>query len=645
MNYRVQRTLLSVVLLVFLLASLFFPVRAQSIEPSDAGPFLDELMLAQMQAHNIPNAALALVAHGEVVHLNGYGYADLERQRSVDAAETLFRTGSVAKLFTWTAVMQLVERGELDLNADINRYLDFEIPSRLLYTSEPPAPITLTHLMTHTAGFEAYPDQIFRLSAEQHLPLEEYVQVHLPERVFYSGAVPAYSNYSAALAGYIVQRVSRQPFAEYVEQKIFDPLGMDDSTFRQPPPEHLAQNIARPYRYVDGEYHRGAFEFMQEPEGSLSSSAADMARFMLAHLSGGQLDGNRILEETTIHQMHTRQKNLHPAVGSMALGFMEGTFNDQRVLFHGGSTMMYDSGLYLLPDEGVGLYIVYSGGSHLIHSAVFQNFLDRYFPGSPKTLPGPSEGAQERARQFTGEYQQNTRSFTTSEAITSLFMGVIQVSADEEGYLVVTHNGDINRFIEREPGVYQNLREGRSQDYFGPFQTIVFSEDPFGRTMLISDGPMTYSRPAWYASSAFTVPALVLILLLALISLTTWLVGSLIAIIRRRSLQSDRTARLARLAGITLALLVFVFLLGVLLTGADDPLYNLPPAAFGVQPDWEPVHASLPALIAIFAMLAVIFAVLSWIRSFWRTAGRIHYTLFTLSSLLLLFILWYWNAI
>jgi CubicO group peptidase (beta-lactamase class C family) len=645
MNYRVQRTMLSVVLLVFLFTLTFSPVRAQSIIPAEAGPFLDELVLAQMQEHNLPNAAIALVANGEVIHLNGYGFADLERQIPVDAAETLFRTGSVAKLFTWTAVMQLVERGELELDVDINRYLHFEIPSRLLHTSEPPAPITLAHLMTHTAGFEAYPDQIFRLSAEQYLPLEEYVQVHMPERVFYPGTVPAYSNYSAALAGYIVQRISGQPFAEYVEQNIFAPLAMQNSTFRQPPAEHLSQNLARPYRSIQGVYHQGEFEFMQEPEGSLSSTAADMARYMLTHLGGGQLDGNYILEEATIERMHTRQTTLHPAVGGMALGFMEGTFNDQRVLFHGGSTMMYDSGLYLLPNEGVGLYMVYSGGSHLIHSAVFQGFLDRYFPGSKNTRSGQSTAAAGNARQFTGEYQQNTRSFTTSEAITSLFMGVIQVTSDDEGYLVVTHNGETNRFVETEPGIYQNLREGRSQDYFGPFQTIVFSGDPFGRMMLVSDGPMTYSRPAWYASAAFTVPALVLILLLALISLVVWSVGYLVTTIRRRTTPSDWTSRLARLTGLVLALLIFLFLLGVLLTGADDPLYNLPPAAFGVQPDWAPVHAFLPVVIAVFAVLAVIFAGLSWIRSFWQAAGRIHYTLFTFSSLVLLFILWYWNAL
>jgi CubicO group peptidase (beta-lactamase class C family) len=637
--------LLPVVLMITVLFTGVSPVVTNPIDPADVGPFVDAFILAQMETNQIPNAAVAVVSNGEVVHLNGYGFADMDRQIPVDPNQTLFRIGSTAKLLTWTAIMQLVEQGQLDLNTDINQYLDFEIPARLMNSSgTTPEPITLSHLMTHTAGFEAYPDQIFRLSPEHLLPLGEYVRTHRPERVYPPGEVAAYSNYGAALAGYIVEHVSGQPFADYIEQNIYAPLAMSRSTFRQPLPVELAPDLARPYRFIDGAYREAEFEYMQEPEGSMSSTAADMANFMLAHLQSGQLNGAPILQQETAQLMHSTQFSYHPDLGGMTLGFMEGNFNEQRTIFHGGSTMLYDSGFYLLPDQNVGLFVVYSGDNHLTHTALFQSFLDRYYPTSGVLVPGPNEGMVERSAQFVGEYQQNTRSFTTSERITSLFLGVIQVDVDPEGYLLVTHVGETNRFVETEPGVYHNLREGRTQDYFGPFRTIVFGTDPFNHTLLMSDGPMTYSRAPLYASSMFTIPALVLILLLMLISLITWLFGFLIRLIRRRS-HSTGPARLARTTGVVLALLIFIFLLGVLITGADDPLYNLPPPAFGAQPAWAQVHEFLPLVIAIVTVLALIFAVLSWRRRFWGIPGRIHYSLVTGAAVLLIWILYYWNAL
>jgi CubicO group peptidase (beta-lactamase class C family) len=636
--------LLPVVLMITVLFTGISPVLANSIDPADVGPFVDAFILAQMEKNQITNAAVAVVSNGEVVYLNGYGFADMDRQIPVDPNQTLFRIGSTAKLFTWTAIMQLVEQGQLDLNTDINQYLDFEIPARLILGSATPEPISLSHLMTHTAGFEAYPDQIFRLSPEHLLPLGEYVRSHRPERAYPPGEVAAYSNYGAALAGYIVKHVSGQPFADYIEQNIYAPLAMTRSTFRQPLPAELAPDLARPYRFIDGTYREAEFEYMQEPEGSMSSTAADMANFMLAHLQSGQFNGAQILQQETAQLMHSTQFSYHPDLGGMTFGFMEGTFNEQRTIFHGGSTMLYDSGFYLLPDQNVGLFVVYSGDNHLTHTELFQSFLDRYYPTSGVLVPGPNAGMAERSAQFVGEYQQNARSFTTSERITSLFLGVIQVGVDPDGYLLVTHVGETNRFVETEPGVYHNLREGRTQDYFGPFRTIVFGTDPFNHTLLMSDGPMTYSRAPLYASSMFTIPALVLILLLMLISLITWLFGFLIRLIRRRS-HSTGPARLARITGVVLALLIFIFLLGVLITGADDPLYNLPPPAFGAQPAWAQVHEFLPLVIAIVTVLALIFAVLSWRRRFWGIPGRIHYSLVTGAALLLIWILYYWNAL
>jgi CubicO group peptidase (beta-lactamase class C family) len=647
MNTHLRTLILMVLIPVLILAQTASAARAGFMERADLEGFVDEYMQRQMAAFNIPNAAVSIVHNGEVLLAKGYGYADLEAQAPVQAESSLFRIGSVAKLLTWTAVMQLVEQGQLDLDADVNTYLDFAIPPDVITipSTEKAAPVTLRLLMTHRAGFEHYPDAIFRLSADDLLTLEDYVRQHLPKRVYPPGEVMAYSNYSAALAGYIVERVSGQPFAEYVETNIFAPLGMNHSSFRQPLPDHLQPHMTRAYRFVDGSYRAGEFEYMQEPEGSMSASAADMARFMLAHLGGGQVDGARILNEETLRLMHAQQFAYHPQQGGMAYGFMEGSFNGMRSIFHGGSTMVYDSGLYLLPEQQSGIFIVYSGGSHRLHADLFQAWIDRYYPHAQPPASQPSAGMLERSRPLTGEYLQNSRSFTTGESLTALLMGVVQVQVDEEGYLLVTINGQTDRFVEVEPGVYQNLRIGPTQDYFGPFRTLAFSSDPFGQTLLTADGPMTYSRAPWYASSAFTILALLVPLLLLSGSLMVWGVARITRFFRPRSAAPHKTCTLARMAAAAFGLLFLLFIAGVLLVGAPHPVYLLPTAAFGVLPAWDPLHAALPALMALSGLLMVIFSAVAWWKNQWTTFARIHYTLLSAASLLVLWVFNYWNIL
>lgn len=284
------------------------------LDSAELEAFLDPIVTDKMDEFNIPNLTVAVVAAGEVILAKGFGYADIEQGKVVDPDKTMFRIGSTSKLFTWTAVMQLVEQGKLDLDTDVNEYLDFKIPPKLEYGSKGTAlePITLRHLMSHTPGFEDYPTGTFSLSAEEMLSLDRYVRERRPARVFPPGVVTAYSNYGTVLAGYIVEVVSGIPYAQYIEENIYQPLSMINSTFRQPPPAHLADNMSRAYRFVNGEFREGRFEFMQEPSGSMSSSALDMAKFMLAYLQGGQLAGKSILMEETVHKMFSEQFSHHP---------------------------------------------------------------------------------------------------------------------------------------------------------------------------------------------------------------------------------------------------------------------------------------------------------------------------------------------
>jgi len=196
--------------------------------------------------------------------------------------------------------MQLVEQGKISLDADVNSYLDFAIPATY------PQPITLRHLLTHTPGFEDSSKDTLTVNPDKIIPLDVFLKTHIPARVFSPGTVSAYSNYGAALAAYIVERVSGMPFSAYVEKNIFQPLGMTHSTFVQPLPDALAPDMARGYYYSNGAYQAGSFEIVQVyPAGSLSATVDDMTRFMIAHLQNGRYENAQILSEATARQMHT----------------------------------------------------------------------------------------------------------------------------------------------------------------------------------------------------------------------------------------------------------------------------------------------------------------------------------------------------
>lgn len=624
-------------------------VFASSLDSTAVEAFFDKQFKDRMDELHIPNAVISVVADGQVILEKGYGYANLEDQLPVDPEKSLFRIGSTSKLFTWTAVMQLVEQGKLDLDADINTYLDFNIPAQLETEkgNSEPAPITLTHLMTHTAGFEDNSESIFRLQAVDVVPLDKYIRNHLPARVFPPGEIIAYSNYGTALAGYIVERVSGLSFPEYMDQHIFTPLQMSNSSFQQPLPVELSEHMTQAYRYVDGEYKKGDFEFIPESAGGMSTTAADMARFMLAYLQDGQVDEGRILAEKTVQQMRGQQFTHHPSLQGMAYGFMEGTFNGQKTLFHSGSTMLFDTGMYLLPEEKVGVFISYSGGNYLVHKEIFQDFLDEYYPASSGVEKNllPPDGTKERSSQYLGEYHQNRKSFTTSEKFISLIMGMIQIHWDDEGYLLVNHLGDTYRFVEVDSGIYHNLNEVKSKDPFGDFSTLVFGEDPLENIVLMTHGPMTYSQAPWYSTSTFTILVLALSLLFILGSLIYRGIAGGIRIVKRRKLEQSKMATAARWTASVYSFLTLGFVLGIVLTSEMDPVYGFPKATFGVIPAWSLVLDMIPVLMALLGVGLLIFTVVAWWKKYWRIMGRIHYTLFTAATMILFWVFSYWNLI
>src|SRR3954469_16457210 len=263
------------------------------LSQQDVDTWLDGVMPYALQTGDIAGAVVVVVKDGQILTQRGFGYADVARQQPVDPAATMFRPGSVSQLFTWTAVMQLVQAGKLDLDRDVNDYLDFRIPPKF------GKPITLRNLMTHTPGFEETIKYLILYQPSKVAPLGKVLSRWVPDRIYAPGTMPAYSNYGAALAGYIVERASGEPFDAYVQRHIFAPLGMAHSSFEQPLPAPLAGMMSQGYKQAS--QPAGKFELVSvAPAGSLSSTGSDMARFMIAHLA----NGGPLLDPKTATLMH-----------------------------------------------------------------------------------------------------------------------------------------------------------------------------------------------------------------------------------------------------------------------------------------------------------------------------------------------------
>lgn len=611
---------------------------AELFEPQELEAFMDGLLQATMAENHVAGAVVAVVGDGRTLLSKGYGFADLEAKTPVEAQRTLFRVASLSKLFTWTAVMQLLEQDKLSLDVDVNEYLDFEIPSTF------PEPITLRHLLSHTPGFEDKGLGMNKLQAEKMMPLGDFLKANLPARVFPPGEVIAYSNYGAALAGHIVERISGLPFDEYVEQHIFAPLGMTRSTFRQPLPASLAPDLTTGYNYTGGQYVAGSFVFVLPfPEGAMSATAGDMARFMIAHLQYGELDGQRILQEETARQMHGQLYTADPRLDGWAHGFAENTINGQRILSHGGNLPPFQSGLYLIPGQNVGLFIAANstGGAAAIQSIVTA-FLDRYYPAEESPGSQSTAGFPERIAPYLGEYTGARSNFTSLERTMELTRP-INVSLDSDNCLILSSSGRVVRFAEIEPGLLQEINK--------PANRAVYRPGPDGRLTLTGTlgvrEPFAVIKTPWYGTSSLHRLLFLSGSLLFLGALMAWPIGY-VSRRRKQPVGSNPTplpARLARWAAALFGLLWLVFLLGLASIFADIlPGFGYPRIFFENPPQLD-ILTPLSILLGGLGLAMLVFSVLAWARRWWGLGGRIFYSLLALAGLLLTWALVYWNVI
>jgi CubicO group peptidase (beta-lactamase class C family) len=493
---------------------------AHDLTKADVDAWLDGFMPYALKAGDIPGAVVVVVKDGQPLTMRGFGYSDLKTQKPVDPELTLFRPGSVSKLFTWTAVMQLVQEGKLDLDKDVNTYLDFKIPPR------DGKPVTLRNIMTHTAGFAETAKYLIDFGEKHPKPLGQILGRWVPDRIYAPGEIPAYSNYAASVAGYIVERVSGEPFDSYVQNHILTPAGMKHSSFDQPLPANLKPLLSKGYK--PGSSEPQPYEVIgMAPAGALSSSGADMGRFMIAHLN------HTLLNPATAQLMYSNANKPFPDLPAMALGFYHEDRNGLNIVGHGGDTVWFHSDLHLFLDKNVGLYISMNsigknGAAHALREELLQEFTNRYFPAPPQNLPTAST-AKAHGAALSGHYVSSRAGGFNWFRLLAL-LGETSVGVDKDGFLVASSitdpSGTPRKWREVKPWLWQEVNGG---DYLEAVPNAnggikMFSITPYAPIIEFIPAPASLN-------AAWILPVAGLALLIVLIAALGW---PIVALVRKR---------------------------------------------------------------------------------------------------------------
>ncbi len=616
---------------MLLAAALGWLAAASPARAADAAPpitaeavaaFFDTAFDVQRQDHRIAGAVVAVVYRGEVLFLGGYGWADIDGRVPADPRRSLFRIASITKPFVWTALMQLAEQGELDLDDPVTPYLDFDIPG----TFE--EPIRIRHLMSHTAGFEELATGTAARSADGLRPLRDYLVDGMPRRVRPPGQHAAYSNYGSALAGYVVERITGQDWSEYLDARIFAPLGMTATTARDEMTAALRARHAISYRYRAGRFEPIDYLYvMDRPAGQISTTAADMARFMLAHLGDGSAGGGRILQPASVRTMREPLFEAHPELPPILHGFFRSDRNGQVVYGHGGDVNGFHSNLSLLPERALGVFVAFNADpastarAHLVDA-----FVDHFFPVT--YLGDPVAPATRQIARYAGEYLPLRRNVSTFERLGSLIMS-LDVAVDGPELLVSAGNGS-GRWVPTGDGVFR-ARYGDASLAF-----VTAAQDAGGDA-----APVLYlgsSLASFERVSGMDRPSV----LRALFAATALICALAVLGWGYRAVRPAEPAVSLPRADIAVGWLYAALTVYLLVQLATALMGDVEEFQFGVPPQVDRALTMMSGNL-VLAVLVVLLAARQWLRGKGSMGSRLRYALVAVAAAMSLWLAWYFN--
>ncbi len=606
--------------------------------PSTLQHTLDSVVAAAMDSVRVPGVVIAIVRRDSVLALRGYGYAQLEDSVAADPVRSIYRLASVAKLFVAAAVLQRVTQGRLDLEQDVRTYAP-NVPI-------PPgddAPITLRHLLTHTAGFDERMIGYGARTRADMRPLGEYLAARLPDRGWAPGAVIGYSNHGMAFAGYVAEREAGESFAALAARTVFAPLGMAQTFYIEPPDDSLGRAMAPGYRCGQSGCERAPMVWSHAyPVGLAFSTASDMSRFMRAWLAGGMLEGQRVIDSTTVTRAMSQQFTHDPRVPGIGFAFFEQSVRGHRLLTHAGGAPGTATVLALAPSDSLGVFIATNAGEPTVTRMVLESVLAALLPDAT----GPPPVANGPVAEYAGNYRLTRYSHRTIERFPGVFAFNATVRATGDT-LRIPAGTRARRFVRIDSLLLQEVSDGTlaalRRDASGTI-TMLFTGVPTGGAEL----PGAFERLPWYEGAYFLNEYVSALAGVPLIVLALWSVVSAGQWVWRRRVTASLSARgaspkqawMAIAFGVCFTLLFIAYGFGFIAAGSRQLSRN-EGMTFGMTSS-DIVTLRVAWLLAIAAIPMVWFAVIAWRGRWWDIFGRLSYSVLALGAVLVAhFLIWF----
>ena len=592
-------------------AQLAEPTTAPSdVEISALEDFIDGYVAAKTVDLEPPAMSVAVITPGGTI-TRGYGIADVDTRRAADA-DTLFRIGSISKLFVWLSAHMLAEEGRLDLDADVNTYLDgFAVPD-----DGYDRPITMRDLMAHRAGFEDSLRDF--LDPDRDIPLREAVSRGFPARVAPPGERVSYSNFGTSLAAYVVERASGMDYYDFVQTRILKPAGMRSTTLHDPQsginPPALDARMARPHKLEDGFISAQPYLNVrpQAPAGAVAMSANDAAVFMQLLLDGTRLgNGERLLSEEAWARIGTNAFPDAAGGDDMGWGFMLNDVDGAQTIGHGGATSFL-SYLFVIPERGVGVFVSVNMNNPNTRVEDFAWSVARRAAGTDAVSTFVArEGDAEAAEEIAGTYLSNRRPFVGAPALLNIGTEIDVAASD--GFVILGGR----RYAPLTDDVWVALNGFRMRAVRGDDGSVIRLHTSLGSATLERVSFLESSRPLMFG-----------IAVCVLLSITT-LLGMWYR--HGRASQVTPRGRKAMWIGLVSAIAWLAFVLCCVAAAVTLSSFDLarvdqqtmPPLAFRL----------ITVLLVVLAIQAVVHAIgsyLAWSGSGWTLWRRIHYTIFGL---------------
>lgn len=601
----------------------------------DLQQFMDKFFNENMDKYSIPGAAIVVVKDGKEVFKKGYGYSDIKQKTLVEPDKTVFPAASVSKLFTATAIMQLQEEGKIDLNENIDKYIQ---PYKIINNYK--EPVTCRNLLTHSSGVDEASELNGNTRDEKSIKSQEYYfDNHIPRVVREPNTVSRYSNQGYNLLGYVVEKVSGISYEEYIKKNILKPLKMDSSLVRL-----KNNNTTKSYGYggIDGTYNESSLAY-QYTSGSagINATVKDMENFMIAHLNNGEFQGNRLLNKKTSMMMKDKQFSNDNSLPGMGYGFIRSNRNGQEILKHEGALPSGSTTtLFLMPKEGLGIYVATNSLNPLPFN--FEDeFLNYFYPNKSNSF---NEIKPNPAKNFS-EYEGTYRSYDGIAKSNIMKIGFLfdpsmdmKIKDNKDGTLTLNEYTSAKEevtttLVQKKDGVFVR-KDGRGD--------FAFKTDSNGKiTYSFNDvSHNSFEKINFFEGRTFNIAIFIIAMLIFIINIIRTATLFIKRKLKKTACKSCKSIKLIKRINLVINVLNIVGIVGAVIMAMT--MISINDFTFAYL-----LYTFLGFLIVstILSICGLINLIYIWIKNRIKRSEKIYFTILTIINFIFIWFIYYFNLL